>query len=156
MLFIERDHMIEDFAATRSYPPFGNAVLPGRLHARPFGFRGNASQHQPRRAVAKRATCGASVENGNGESRVTPPLHSACVGASSAKGCRPVPRGGPDWERRSARRPRASTPSPGPALSASTRPGGCQRCALNPPELIYLTSDEVYTWPQSAWGSDRS
>src|SRR5262245_53104916 len=39
MFFVERDHMIEDFAATRSHPSFGNSVLPRCLHARLLGLQ---------------------------------------------------------------------------------------------------------------------
>lgn len=42
VLFIQRDHVIEDLAATTSDPSFGGSVLPWRLYARPFWF-------QPRR-----------------------------------------------------------------------------------------------------------
>ena len=34
MLFVERNHVVEYFSATRSHPAFGDTVLPGRLHAR--------------------------------------------------------------------------------------------------------------------------
>src|SRR5215468_4112243 len=39
MFFVERDHMIEDFPATRSHPSFGNSVLPRCLHARLLGLQ---------------------------------------------------------------------------------------------------------------------
>src|SRR5215472_9759126 len=39
MFFVERDHMIEDFTATRSHPSLGNSVLPRCLYARPLGFQ---------------------------------------------------------------------------------------------------------------------
>src|SRR5215831_17287125 len=39
MFFVEWDHMIEDFTATRSHPSLGNSVLPRRLHARLLDFQ---------------------------------------------------------------------------------------------------------------------
>src|SRR5215475_3794381 len=39
MFFVERDHMIEDFTATRSHPSLGNSVLPRCLYARLLGFQ---------------------------------------------------------------------------------------------------------------------
>src|SRR5215831_16875269 len=39
MFFVERDHMIEDFTATRSHPSLGNSVLPRCLHARLLDFQ---------------------------------------------------------------------------------------------------------------------
>src|SRR5215471_15108604 len=39
MFFVERDHMIKDFTATRSHPSLGNPVLPRRLNTRPLRFQ---------------------------------------------------------------------------------------------------------------------
>src|SRR5215467_5314088 len=39
MFFVERDHMIEDFTATRSHPSLGNSVLPRCLYARLLDFQ---------------------------------------------------------------------------------------------------------------------
>src|SRR5215813_3958341 len=39
MFFVERDHMIEDFAATRSHPSLGNSVLPRCRYARLLDFQ---------------------------------------------------------------------------------------------------------------------
>src|SRR5215831_19919861 len=44
MFFVERDHMIEDFTATRSHPSLGNPVLPGCLHARLLGLQARRLQ----------------------------------------------------------------------------------------------------------------
>src|SRR5215475_5267834 len=44
MFFVERDHMIEDFTATRSHPSFGNSVLPRCLHARLLGLQARRLQ----------------------------------------------------------------------------------------------------------------
>jgi hypothetical protein len=40
VLFIQRDQVIEDLAATTSDPFFGGSVLPWRLYARPFSRPG--------------------------------------------------------------------------------------------------------------------
>ena len=34
--FLQRDDMIQDLPATNSHPAFRNAILPGRLNARPL------------------------------------------------------------------------------------------------------------------------
>ena len=39
MLFVQRDHMVQDLSATASDPSFGGSILPGRLDARPFWFQ---------------------------------------------------------------------------------------------------------------------
>ena len=39
MLFVEWNHMIEDFSPTGSHPSLGHSVLPGRLYARLLGFQ---------------------------------------------------------------------------------------------------------------------
>ena len=39
MLFVQRDDMVKDLASATSHPALRNAILPGRLDARPLGFQ---------------------------------------------------------------------------------------------------------------------
>src|SRR5215471_17148658 len=56
MLLVQRNHLIQDFAAATSDPPLGQPVLPGRPHARPLHLvRSKYSKVLKRWVISSRA-----------------------------------------------------------------------------------------------------
>src|SRR5215467_4776037 len=82
MFFVERDHMIEDFTATRSHPSLGNSVLPRCLYARLLDFQTRRLQKPDHLGVVSRIAI---------EDCVTIPTilgSRNCCTTHSAVGCR--------------------------------------------------------------------
>src|SRR5262249_8986139 len=84
MFFVERDHMIEDFTATRSHPSLGNSVLPRCLYARLLGFQTRRLQKGDHIGVVSRIAIedGVTIRTSFGEASRN------CCTTHSAVGCR--------------------------------------------------------------------
>src|SRR5262245_21558080 len=67
MFFVERDHMIEDFTATRCHPSLGNSVLPWCLYARLLGFQTRRLQKRDHIGVVSRIAIEDCVATSLGE-----------------------------------------------------------------------------------------
>ena len=52
---VQRDDMVQDFAAGTSDPAFGGSILPGRLDARPFWFQTRRLQKRNHVSIEFRA-----------------------------------------------------------------------------------------------------
>ena len=54
MLFVQRDHVVEDLSPATSHPSFRNSILPRRLYARPFGLQSGCPQEGDHFVIERR------------------------------------------------------------------------------------------------------